>query len=364
MTVDDRIYSCDDHLDLWVLPRDLWEDRLPKHLRERGPRVVQQEAGDWWVADGTTLGPSGPKMMGDYSAITRAGIPDDGFRASDPALRLQDMERDGIYASVIYGPSLFGLPIADQELKAACLVAYNDWANDFNAHDRGRLSVLPVLPTHTVEAAVAELGRIAKLGHRGVILSIFELPTRVVDPVWEPLWNAAASHAVPISFHLGAGTSMLRVAPRSWEMAAFASVAPMQLDEALAAMVFSGALERNPGVRLVLAESGIGWLPYLVTRMDLEAQKHVPRAQDYRLRALPSEIFQRQVYATFEEEPLGPTLIPLLGADKFMWASDYPHPDSTFPRSREAIAEAFAGLGEEVRRKVTAENCAHLYRFV
>ena len=207
MTVDDRIYSCDDHLDLWVLPRDLWEDRLPKHLRERGPRVVQQEAGDWWVADGTTLGPSGPKMMGDYSAITRAGIPDDGFRASDPALRLQDMERDGIYASVIYGPSLFGLPIADQELKAACLVAYNDWANDFNAHDRGRLSVLPVLPTHTVEAAVAELGRIAKLGHRGVILSIFELPTRVVDPVWEPLWSAAASLAVPISFHLGAGRS-------------------------------------------------------------------------------------------------------------------------------------------------------------
>src|SRR5262249_15085416 len=119
----ERIYSCDDHLDLWVLPRDLWQERLPKALRERGPRVVEQETADFWVADGAMLGPSGPKMMGDYSAITRAGIQDDGFRASDPALRLQDMERDGIYASVIYGPSLFGLPIADQELKAACLVA-------------------------------------------------------------------------------------------------------------------------------------------------------------------------------------------------------------------------------------------------
>src|SRR5438477_265259 len=114
------------------------------------------------------------RHLGDDTVRPAGGRPDDGFRASDPALGLQDMERDGIYASVIYGPSLFGLPIADQELKAACLVAYNDWANDFNAHDRGRLSVLPVLPTHTVEAAVAELGRIAKLGHRGVILSIFE----------------------------------------------------------------------------------------------------------------------------------------------------------------------------------------------
>src|SRR5262245_21644585 len=83
MTGTDRIYSCDDHLDLWVLPRDLWQGRLPKHLQERGPRVVEQETADWWVADGGTLGPSGPKMMGDYSAITRAGIKDDGFRAGD-----------------------------------------------------------------------------------------------------------------------------------------------------------------------------------------------------------------------------------------------------------------------------------------
>ena len=128
-------------------------------------------------------------------------------------------------------------------------------------------------------------------------------------------------------------------------------------------MVFSGALERNPGMRLVLAESGIGWIPYFVSRMDQQMEKHVPKAQDYRLKAKPSEIFRQQIFATFEEEPLGPRLIPLLGPDNFMWASDYPHPDSTFPRSKEAIDEAFAGLGEDVVRKVTVENCARLYRF-
>src|ERR1051326_4792359 len=119
MQLPEKIYSCDDHLDIWNLPRDLWESRLPAAYRERGPRVVEQGDNHFWFADGTMLGPSGIKLLGAYSATRRAGIDDDGFRPSDPQLRLQDMERDGIHASVIYGPNLFGLPIADVELKAA-----------------------------------------------------------------------------------------------------------------------------------------------------------------------------------------------------------------------------------------------------
>jgi uncharacterized protein len=354
-----RLYSCDDHLDLWNLPRDLWQNRLATRLQERAPRVVEQSAGAWWTCDGAVIGPY--RLGAGYSAIRRAGIDDDGSRASDPRLRLDDMDRDGVYASVIYGPNLFGLPIEDPELKAAVLAGYNDWALEFNRHAPDRLCVLPVLPTHAPGAAVAELERIAKLGHRGAIISPFEF--RCSDPAWEDLWSAAAAAGLPISFHIGHGTSQVRVAPGSWELAAFATVGPLQLDEPLAMMVFSGALERHPDLRLVLAESGIGWLPYFVRRMDHEAEKHVPKAQDYRLRAKPSEIFRRQVYATFEEEPLGPSLMPLLGPDNFMWASDYPHPDSTFPNSRQAIAEAFVGLDAAFVERVTATNCARLYRF-
>jgi predicted TIM-barrel fold metal-dependent hydrolase len=355
-----RIYSCDDHLDLWNLPRDLWDDRLPTALRERAPRVADQGSGAWWTCDGTVLGPF--RLATGYSAISRAGINDDGSRAAIPHLRLDDMDRDGIYASVIYGPNLFGMPIADPLLKAAVLAAYNDWALEFNRAGPDRLCVLPVLPTHSAEAAVAELERVATLGHRGAIISPFEF--RCSDPAWEPLWATAEAARLPISFHIGHGTSQVRVAPGSWELAAFAAVGPMQLDEPLAMMIFSGALERHPGLRLVLAESGIGWLPYFVRRMDHEAEKHVPKAHDYRLTAKPSEIFRQQVYATFEEEPLGPNLLPLLGSGNAMWASDYPHPDSTFPHSREAIAQAFAGLDAAFVEQVTATNCARLYGFV
>jgi predicted TIM-barrel fold metal-dependent hydrolase len=360
-----RLYSCDDHLDLWNLPRDVWEERLPSRFRERGPRVVEQkDGGGWWNCDGNVIGMYGlnSQMMKDYSATSRVpGLVDDGLRASTPKLRLEDMERDGIHASVIYGPNLFGLPIADPELKAACLAAYNDWSVEFNRYDPARLAVLPVLPTHAPGAATAELERVAKQGHRGVIISPFEF--RCSDPEWTRFWDAAEATGLPVSFHIGQGTHQVRVAPGSWELAAFSAVGPMQLDEPLAMMIYSGVLERRPKLRLVLAESGIGWMPYFVRRMDAAGEKHVPKAQDYRLAAKPSEIFKRQVYATFEEEPLGPELLPLLGPDNFMWASDYPHPDSTFPHSRDAIAHAFEGLAPSFVEQVTASNCKRLYGF-
>ena len=153
-----RLYSCDDHLDLWNLPKDVWQERLPLRLRERGPRVVEQGESAWWTCDSSIMGMYGltGAFTKGYSAISRAGIEDDGLRASNPSLRLADMERDGVYASVIYGPNLFGLPIADPELKAACLAAYNDWAAEFNRIAPDRLSVLPVLPAHAPEAATAE----------------------------------------------------------------------------------------------------------------------------------------------------------------------------------------------------------------
>lgn len=356
---DERIFSCDDHIDLWALPPDLWQARMPAALKAGAPRVVEAGAMKLWKSGDKILGPSG-LTMAQYSAIARAGIADEnGLRASTPDLRLADMDRDGIYSSVIYGPSLLGLQIDDLELKAACLRAYNDWAAEFNALAPERLCILPVLPAHDVQAAVAELERVAQLGHRGAILYCFE--TRVIEPRWEALWQAAAHHELPISFHIGGGGSLIELDAASWKLAAWAAVTPMQMDEPLAAMVFSGALERNPKMRLVLAEAGIGWVPYMIERMDSAAAKHLASAKDYRIKQKPSEIFRQQVLVTFEEEALGPKLLPLIGEDNVMWASDYPHPDSPFPHSRDAIAEAFAGLEPGLRRKATGENCKRLY---
>jgi predicted TIM-barrel fold metal-dependent hydrolase len=183
------------------------------------------------------------------------------------------------------------------------------------------------------------------------------------DPAWDQLWAAADATGLPLSFHIKSGSSSrLSYRMGHWKSAAFASVLPLQLDEMLAIMIFSGALERHPALKLVLAESGLGWLPYFLTRMDLEW--HNLRDQiDYAPSIPPSELFRRQVIATFEEEELASQFIPYLGADSCMWASDYPHTDSTFPESRRAIEETLGSLPADDRRKITAQNCATLYRF-
>ena len=147
-----------------------------------------------------------------------------------------------------------------------------------------------------------------------------------------------------------------------WQSAAFATLLPLQLDEALAIMVFSGALERHPGLTLVLAEAGVGWLPYFLSRMDMEWENLRDKV-DYAPSIAPSELFKRQVIATFEEEALAYQYIPHLGADSCMWAADFPHTDSTFPESQRSIRETLGMLPDEDRRKITAVNCAKLYGF-
>jgi predicted TIM-barrel fold metal-dependent hydrolase len=360
------VYSCDDHLDLRAVPRNLWESRLPRDLVERGPRVVTRDGESVWVCEDRVMGGSGlpatSKVLKNLSAIGRAGIEDDGFRASTPKLRLEDMDRDGLCASVIYGPVALGFPIRDPALQNASYAAWNDWAvEEFNAVAPDRLCVLAFLPGHSPEAASAELERCAALGHRGAIIDVFDID--VGDQVWDRLWAAGEHTGLPVSFHLKDGTwSNLSYRMGKWQSAAFASVLPLQLDEPLATMMFCGALERHPGLQLVLAESGVGWIPYFLERMDLE-WRNLGDKIDYSTRIPPSELFRRQVFATFEEDALGEQLIPLLGAESCMWASDYPHTDSTFPHSLDAIGETLGALPEEDRRKITATNCARLYAF-
>ena len=360
MDRDQRIYSCDDHLDMNAVPPTLWVDRVEKKYSENVPHVVAHGDHNLWMVDDRITGVSG-RYEEIETALDRAGLGDDSFRPSDPVRRMEDMERDGIWASMVYGPAaLFSYGITDAKIQKIAVRAWNEWvAEVFNRHMPDRLNAFPELPMTSPEDAVSELEYVAKNGHRGACINGFEADIR--DRAWDLLWAAAQEAQIPLSFHIGGGT---RLDPRhrDWQIAGFAAVAPMQMDELLATMVFSGALERHRGLKIVLAESGIGWLPYFVARMDATFEKHCQPHPERNITTLPSELFRAQVFATFEEEPLGPELIPLLGPDNFMWACDYPHPDSTWPNSRAAIDHALGKLGDEAVRKVTAENCRALYK--
>ena len=353
---DQRLVSADDHMDIHVLPPDLWQERLPAALRARGPRVVETDQGPFWEVDGQRISPSGRKAAGFIRADAH------GFRPGNPKTRLEDMDRDGVYGQIVYSPTTTQMRLEEPELRAACQRAYNDWAAEFNSASPNRLVCLADIPSHDPKAAREELLRVAKVGHRGAILHQFHGREPVFEDAWHVFWDAAQETALPISLHLGPGTHSLKAQLGSWRMPAFVAVIPMQLDEVLAGMVFSGILEKRARVRLVFAEAGLGWVPYVIERLDHELDKYWDNIKDYRLEMRPSEIFARQIYVSYEDEKLGVELIPRIGVRNVMWASDYPHGDSTWPHSRQAIGDSpLMALGADAVRRVVCENAAELY---
>jgi predicted TIM-barrel fold metal-dependent hydrolase len=350
-----RIISADDHMDLNVLPPDLFTARVSAALRDSVPRVVDGADGPVWALGDAVLGPSGRRGKGLVDEN------DPGYRPGRPDERLADMDLDGVYCQVVYGPPL-GLPIPDLDVRAACMRAYNDWAADFNATSPDRLVVLALLPSHAPDVARDELTRVAELGHRGAILDLLVSDEPAFEDSWEGFWATANELALPISFHLGKGMHSIVVKPGSWRMPAGVAVSPMQLDEMLTGMIFSGLLERYPNVRVVFGEAGLGWIPYLLERLDHEHEKYRDLVHDVVLPFPPREYFRRQVFLTYEDDKLGIELLPHIGAGNVLWASDYPHGDSTWPHSLEAIAASGLGqLDEESRARILWDNAAELY---
>ncbi len=215
-----------------------------------------------------------------------------------------------------------------------------------------------MLPTHDPKAAVKELERTAKLGLRGAMFEFTGAAPEASDRAWDPLWAIAEESGTAISFHIMGEPSDPAAAP--WVGPANASIACMMLNRLLAHLVFSGVAERYPRLKLVLAESSLGWLPFVIERMEFEQENYKHRPNMPREKA--GDVFRRNFHCTFQDETLGVKLIPYLGEDNVMWASDYPHADGSYPHSVETVDRIFKDASESVKRKATRDNMKRLYQ--
>ncbi len=371
---DFDLISADDH---FTEPPDLWQSRLPVAFRDQAPRVERTERGDGWVFPNRPWSPMGlgaqaGRSYEDYQYCTTYEEIRPG--TYEPRARLEDMDLDGVWASVLYPTT--GLSVAaieDMALHVECVRAYNDFCADFCATDRRRLLGLGLIPRNGVDGAVAELERMRQVGLVGAILQA--LPSGATWPAAddERFWAAAEEMGILLHIHVGlvgkAGVSMLPLDPPPMNpllpivLRGYALIA-QGCQDAFAGLIFSGVLERYPGIRWVAVESGIGWLPYYLERWDgvYQRQRHWSNLD---LPLTPSEYWRRQVFATFEEDRIGVELAvrhpEYVGVDNLMWASDYPHGDTTWPHSRQTVQEHFQGLPEEARWKITWENARRLY---
>ena len=370
-----KLLSSDSHV---IEPADLWEKRIDPRFKDRAPRLVHEEHTDQWYADGdikfgaiAVAGQAGQRFE-DPSKLTSGGryedLPPAGY---DPHAHVKDMDLDGVAGGVMYpsqGNTVWGLPSTD--LLSAIFRAYNDWLADFCKPYPDRLKGLAMINVDDVDDAISEMERAAKLGLVGAILPTQPLQHRYDHPVYEPLWATAQDLQMPLSLHVGGIRSRVALTAQEVEdlnadAVGFANIdSPMRVS--LAAIVLSGVFERYPKLRVGAVEFELVWAPYFMRRMDDTYKDRVAGHSGHRYKSkdlLPSDFMASNVYYSFQEDDLGIQLRHYMGVDNLMWGSDYPHGESTFPRSREIVEHILEGVPEEEKAKIAGRNTARLFHF-
>lgn len=357
-------------------PRDLWSKRTEKRFLDRVPRVVRDPdgyRGEHWVIEGlrpmsaVAGGFAGEaKDMAEYLEFAATGrIEDCRPGGWDGAERLKDLERDGISAGVLYptaAAQLYG--VLDPELQSALMRVYNDWLAEVCAYDPKRLTGVAMIPSLDPALSAAEVRRAAELGHRAALISVSQLEGEGYrDPAWDVMWAAFDETDVLATFHTFNGNWWWPQAHEDRNIHLLSLTQEGPLKRVLVEIIFWGALDRFPGLRLVMAEFRLGWLPAFIDFMDDRFKnRHHWNPMPKRL---PSEYWHERMWAGMVDEPmLMGEAIDFLGHDRLMWSSDYPHIESTWPNSREAVEVLLRGVSPDARRRITRNNAAELYGMV
>ena len=366
-----RVISSDDHV---MEPPDLWTSGVALRFRERAPHIVRLEDGsDWWVCDGRQL-----VHMGSGSQTGRRFEEPDKLSREDifenvrpggyvPEERIKDMDADGVDVSIIYpsaGLLLYSLP--DSALVTALFKTYNDWLAEFCRLYPNRLQGIAMLNLDHVPEGVKELERCAKTGLAGAMITVYPPEGRAYDSAeYELLWAAAQDLEMPLGLHLGTNRPGpgQQTAPRDSFKPAFLCNADYWVRISLAHMIYSGVFERYPKLQVGAVEHELSWVPHFLERLDYTYSQRASGMSGHRFKEdlLPSDYFHRNVFLGFQEDALGIRLRDIIGVDNLQWGSDYPHQESTFPRSREILEEILADCTEEEKGKIAGGNHARVY---
>ena len=365
-----RAISSDSHI---VEPEDLWEKRIDRHYKDRGPRLLHEGEEDQWICDGLRFGAIGINQQAglrfeDPDKLTVGGsmetVPLGGL---DPHEHVKDMDLDGVAGGVLYpsqGLTLFRVPASD--VLSASFRAYNDYVAEFCGAHPDRLKGIAMINVDDIADGVGELARASQLGLCGAMITVN--PILPYDhPGYDRFWAAAQDLDMPLSLHVGTqrwkpGMDMETVAAQTTEDFPNREYDPRQC---VYKMIFSGVFERHPKLKVGVVEFEISWAPYFMSRMDNFYRHRATGVHGNRFNtdALPSDFFRRNIFIGFQEDDLGIELRHRVGVENLLWGSDYPHAESTFPKSREILDQIFEGVDDEDKIKIAGENTAKLYHF-
>lgn len=368
-----RIISSDNHV---IEPPDLWTSRIDSKFKGREPQVIKLEDGsERWFTDeikGQTMAAGAQAGVRLEDPGSLGGI----FTFEDvrpggyiPEEQVKDMDLDGIDVSILYptvGLQLF-CTVPDSELLSATFRAYNDWIAEFCKSFPQRLKGIAMVNVDDVRDGISELERSANMGLAGAMITIYPHEDSPYDsPMYEPFWAAAQDLDMPLSLHIttnrpGPGQQYMDLPTAKLS---FFCNTDHWVRMSLSDMIYSGVFERYPKLMVGSVEQELSWVPHFLDRLDYNYTQRAPRPDSYRFKgnALPSDFFHSNVFLGFQEDALGIRDRHIIGVDSLQWGSDYPHAESTFPKSREIIEEILVDCTEEEKAKIVGGNSARIYR--
>jgi len=369
-------------------PGDLWPRYIEPLYRDRAIRVRRGPDGrDFLEIDGRPAQLTTPEMLGGFGGMGKtleelATASLSGHyaenappAATDPAARLALLDRDGVTHAVLY-PSLglqWEAEVTDPGYALAHCRAYNRWIEEFCAGSGGRLVPVAHLSLGDVNGAVAELQRAVRAGARGAFVLPFTLSGLPHGhSAHDPLWAAAQALDVPIAIHTGIDPAHRSLHQRftglTWPEGVLQGIWYLQLmftqavQQAFATFFVFATFDRFPRLKLVVLESGAGWLGFWLDRMD--ALYKGPLRVTMPLRELPSTYVRRQCWISADpDERALPPIIRYVGADRFLWATDFPHSDHDADYMDE-LGELAAQLDPATRQALLGDNAGQLYGLV
>jgi predicted TIM-barrel fold metal-dependent hydrolase len=397
----EAIIDCDAH---FTEPPDLWLSRTPKSMHDRVPvqrtvdgRTAWYLDGEVWASvGGNTIGVGRKKVLGTHVL--------DPFEAIDPVAwsvpdRVALLDELGIRAQVVY-PNGVGFAsnhifaIEDTDQRRNILSTYNDFLADVQEESNGRLFPQAMLPIWDMDFTVTEMTRLLDRGIRGFTLS--DKPELIGLPeLWEdyyaPMWDIFNESGVVANFHIGSGarkeeleaqrasrlqktvdapSSAPTVASPTWRefgpqrrLAVYGAQIYMSNVRIICNLLVSNLFDRYPNIKIVSAESGIGWVPFVLEALEYQLDESVTNEDEVTYaKRRPREYFKDHIYVMFWFENSGPLkLIDDIGAENVLVETDVPHPTCLYPAPMDHFKKVMSDLDPYVIRRVLHDNGAALY---
>lgn len=365
-----KVIDCDGHV---AEPFEMYAEYVDPEFRQRVPRRVDVEGHRWVVVDGQVF-PGfvkfGGKPLGIMNGeggelprpVQNRQIEQGGV---DPHFRIKDMDVEGVDVAVLYPsgtPSMCGLP--DTRLEAALYRAYNRWLADYCAPYPDRLKGVAVVSMRDPKLGVEEVRRTAgEPWMVGVLCSTHMDDLNLDHPGFYPLWETAQELDLPVCLHAGCGRPPYALGTNESSNNLFmmhTMAHPFEQMRAAAAMLGGGVLDKFPRLRVAFLESGIGWVPWWIDRLEEHAEV-LPDYVPLMKRSPKQYISDGQCFFSCEsDEPMLEAVIEQIGDDKILYASDYPHWDCSYPDSVRKLT-ARATLSDASKARILGENALRLY---